>query len=88
MNESTCNVDGSGNKRWTNPSNQYHRVGGPAIEYANGDKAWYIHDKRHRIDGPAMKWANGIKEYWYKGEMIAKKRYYSEIFQIKIIMEE
>ena len=39
------------------------------IEYTvkvspNGDKSWYLNDKRHREDGPAIEWANGYK-YWY-----------------------
>jgi len=37
---------------------------GPAIEHVNGDKYWFINDKRHREDGPAAEYANGDK-YWY-----------------------
>ena len=45
-------------------SKQLHRVDGPAVEYANGSKYWYLNGKRHRVDGPAIEWANGYK-YWY-----------------------
>ena len=42
-----------------------HRHDGPAIEYANGDKEWYVDNKRHRHDGPAIEWADGSKSWWY-----------------------
>ena len=34
------------------------------INFANGDKFWYMNDQRHRVDGPAIEYANGDK-YWY-----------------------
>ena len=44
--------------------NIFHREDGPAIEYADGYKGWYLNGKRHREDGPAIEGANGYK-YWY-----------------------
>ena len=41
-----------------------HREDGPAIEYANGDKFWYVNGLCHRKDGPAFEYANGGK-FWY-----------------------
>jgi hypothetical protein len=41
-----------------------HRSDGPAIEYTNGYKAWYVDGKRHRTDGPAIEYADGSKS-WY-----------------------
>lgn len=41
-----------------------HREDGPAIEWVNGDKEWYINNKQHREDGPAIEWTNG-NTYWY-----------------------
>jgi hypothetical protein len=41
-----------------------HRVSGPAIEYADGDREWYINDKRHRIGGPAVEFGSGHR-VWY-----------------------
>lgn len=32
--------------------------------YKNGDREWYLGDKRHREDGPAIEFADGDK-YWY-----------------------
>ena len=33
-----------------------HRESGPAIEWSNGDRSWYIDGSLHRIDGPAVDW--------------------------------
>jgi hypothetical protein len=46
-----------------------HREDGPAIEYANGNKQWFIHGKRHRKDGPTIEWASGSKEWWFHGKL-------------------
>jgi hypothetical protein len=35
---------------WYNESNELHREEGPAIEYANGGKSYYINGERHRED--------------------------------------
>jgi len=34
------------------------------VEYANGDKAWYLNGELHRTDGPAVERTNGSKA-WY-----------------------
>ena len=56
-------VDRRGNKHWYNENNKLHREDGPAAEYTNGSKVWYIDGKLHREDGPAIEWA-GDKS-WY-----------------------
>jgi len=43
---------------------EYHREDGPAIEYADGSKFWYLNDKCHREDGPAIERSDGTK-WWY-----------------------
>ena len=48
---------------------KYHRLDGPAIEYANGYKVWYQNGKRHRLDGPAVECADGYKEWFQNGEL-------------------
>ena len=58
------------NKYWRNKKWQYHRLDGPAIEYANGYKAWLLNGLLHRIDGPSREWASGYKEWWVNGENI------------------
>ena len=44
-----------------------HREDGPAIEYANGDKFWYLDGKLHREGGPAIEYVNGDKEWYIYG---------------------
>ena len=61
MNESICNVDKYNNKAWKDSNGMYHRVDGPAVEFADGDKSWYIHGECHRVDGPAVERADGYK---------------------------
>ena len=57
-----------GTTRWRLPTGEYHREDGPAIEYADGSKAWYQNGRRHRADGPAIEWANGGKEWYWNGQ--------------------
>jgi hypothetical protein len=45
-----------------------HREDGPAVEYANGGKAWYINNKLHREDGPAIEYTNGGKAWFVNGK--------------------
>ena len=53
---------------WLNLEGKLHRTDGPAIEYADGYKEWWINDKPHRIDGPAVEYTNGDKEWWVNGK--------------------
>lgn len=38
-----------------------HRLDGPAIEHANGDKEWYRDNQLHREYGPAVERVSGTK---------------------------
>ena len=51
-------------KIWQNDKGEYHRLDGPALEWIDGEKHWYLNGERHRIDGPAIEYANGSKA-WY-----------------------
>ena len=61
-------VDRRGNKHWYNENNKLHREDGPAAEYADGTKRWYINGKFHREDGPAVERADGRKEWHVNGK--------------------
>jgi hypothetical protein len=41
-----------------------HRVDGPAIEWADGEKWWYFNGKLHREDGPAIEHEDGSTSWW------------------------
>ena len=47
-----------------------HRVDGPAIEYVDGTKVWYVNGKSHRIDGPAFEYSDGSKHWYINGVFI------------------
>ena len=49
-------------------SKALHRIDGPAVEYADGDKIWYIDGQCHREDGPAVEWADGDKQWYVNGK--------------------
>jgi hypothetical protein len=53
----------------------FHREDGPAIEYADGDKAWFLNGKYHREDGPALEWATGYKEWHLNGKWLTEKEF-------------
>ena len=53
----------------------YHREDGPAIEWADGDKHWYLNGKCHREDGPAYEGADGTKHWWINGKKLTKAEF-------------
>lgn len=46
-----------------------HRLDGPALEYADGERLWYNDGKLHRIDGPAIEHANGGRSWYQNGKL-------------------
>ena len=62
-------VDQEKTIRWYNDKDQLHRLDGPAIEGANGYKAWYVEGKCHRLDGPAVEYADGYKAWYVEGKL-------------------
>ena len=61
-------VDRNKNIYWYNDKDEYHRLDGPAFEYADGSKEWFFNGKRHRLDGPAFEYADGSKEWFFNGK--------------------
>jgi hypothetical protein len=55
-------------KEWRNTDKKLHREDGPAVEYANGQKEWWIDGQRHREDGPAILHDNGSKSWYLNNE--------------------
>lgn len=45
MNEPIVEIDKNGSKRYY-LNDKLHRVNGPAAEWGNGDKSWWINSKR------------------------------------------
>jgi len=73
--------DGSTSSKW-DPFKQLHRVDGPAIEYNNGTKFWFLNGKYHREDGPAVKDSNGNKSWYLNGKYYTEKDYNNIIKEV------
>ena len=54
---------------WYNLEGNPHRLDGPAIEWADGSKSWWINGKRHRENGPAIEYADGSKLWYINGKL-------------------
>ena len=85
--KSILKINKEGNRYWKNEKGKLHRDRGPAIEWNDGSKEWYIEGKLHRLDGPAIEWSNGIKK-WYKEDKEYTKeefnKYVSNLKKIQI----
>jgi hypothetical protein len=46
-----------------------HREDGPAVEYTDGDKEWFINGALHREDGPAFEYANDGNAWYINGKL-------------------
>ena len=57
--ESIPETDGNGDTLWRTADGQLHRTDGPAIEWANGTREWFVDGQLHREDGPAIEYADG-----------------------------
>ena len=61
-------VNTDGTRWWYNENNLLHRTDGPAMEYADGSKHWYLNNQLHRTDGPAIESADGTKDWYLHGK--------------------
>ena len=52
-----------------------HREDGPAVEYPNGYKSWYINGQSHRLDGPAIEWSDGNKSWYLNDTLLSEKEF-------------
>ena len=70
-------IDEKGNKRYYSDRDMtiYHREDGPAIEWADGSKSWYLNGKRHCEDGPAIEWVDGSKWWYLNGQYFTEAEY-------------
>ena len=77
-------IDENGNKRWKLPNGDLHREDGPAVEWWDGGKAWYLDGKLHREDGPAYQSKNGFSVWYLNGEEYTKQEYKKKMRLIKL----
>ena len=74
-------VDNYGTRWYRNVMGQLHRTNGPAIEYADGSKAWYQNGLRHRTDGPAVEYSDGVKAWFINGEELSEAEFNQRVKQ-------
>ena len=72
----TLTVDEFGTRFYSNSQGLRHRVHGPAIEWADGDKEWYLNNKLHRTDGPAIEWPDGTRVWYLDGQQLSEKEFH------------
>jgi hypothetical protein len=66
----------------------YHRLDGPACEYADGDKAWYVDGKLHRIDGPAFEHADGYKSWYVDDKELTEEQFNALSAPLELTLED
>ena len=57
----------NGTIEYRNDKGQLHREDGPAVEWVDGGKVWFLNGKRHREGGPAVEFAGGYKAWFLNG---------------------
>ncbi len=71
-------------KQYRNESGKYHREDGPAVEYTNGSKEWYINGKLHREHGPAIILGNGTKWWFLDNIEYTEEEFHQELIKLKL----
>ena len=49
---------------YRNDKGKLHREDGPAVEWNNGSKIWYLNGQLHREDGPALEYDDGSEDWF------------------------
>ena len=64
-------VDSDGDIVYSKTKNEsdYHRIDGPAVEWIDGSKQWWVNSHLHRLDGPAAEYADGSKWWWVNDKL-------------------
>lgn len=52
----------------SDPYSELHREDGPAIEYKNGEKHWFLNGEHHRENSPAVEMVDGHQEWFIDGK--------------------
>jgi hypothetical protein len=69
---------------WKNKDGLLHREDGPAIEYADGTKVWYLNGEFHREDGPTIEYVSGHKEWYLNGKQITEQEFNNFILRKRL----
>jgi len=73
--KSKLTINKFGDKEWVLPNSSLHREDGPAVEFSNGSKQWWINGYLHKEDGPAVEHTDGYKGWYLNGTKYTEKEY-------------
>jgi len=76
--EPEMTVAPNGTREWRE-NGKRHRVGAPAVEWADGTREWWLNGKPHRSDGPAVEWVDGEKEWWLNGVRLTEQEFRAQV---------
>ena len=68
---------------WFNDKGNLHRDDGPALEYSDGSKLWYLNGLSNRDDGPAVVYSGGFKAWYLNGISYAEEDYNAKIKSLR-----
>ena len=90
MKEQFIHVDEAGDKFYYSDREMknLHREDGPAVEWSNGTKEWWIDDKRHREDGPAIEYADGAKSWYINDKHLTEDEFNARINPVELTLED
>ena len=90
MKEQFIHIKESGNKAYYSDREMtiLHREDGPAIEYANGSKVWYLDGKRHREDGPAVEGSSRYKAWYLNGKELTEDEFNARTNPVELTLDE
>lgn len=73
--KSVVKINSDGDKlHYHSNTGRLHRIGGPAIERADGSKEYYEHGRRHNENGPAVITTHGAKSWYIHGKLQKKTK--------------
>ena len=82
--KSKLEINKYGTKRWKLPGGDLHREDGPAVEWINGHKEWWLNGKRHREDGSAIEFYDGDKVWYLNNIKYSEQEYKKKLRLIKL----
>lgn len=72
-----------GETAWMNEAGKFHRIGGPAQEFDNGDKVFWVNGLRHNEEAAAIQLADGRNFFYLNGREMTEKKWAQEVKNLK-----
>ena len=78
----TMEVNDNGATIYRNHLGNCHRIHGPAVIWADGEKWWIQHGQLHRTGGPAIEWSHGGMSWYLNNERLTADQWNERIKSI------